>query len=447
LESWAENDRREGNAEVQLRAGFVRVDITPADLFPMGGYMERTGSAVGTHDRLAARAVALSVGDTTAVLVALDLLCVSSAWVRKLKEAATRRLGIAGENVLVAATHTHSGPAVFFPASMRTAPVVRYEEDLLERCVDLVEQACASAKPSRMLVARVKSEGVFANRRDPHEPANDLVTVVRIESLEGIVMGHVVSVPSHPTVMGPSNLDYSADLFGACAAELEKVFEGSASMIFCGAAADASTRLTRREQTWAELDRLGVELAGQVASASRSARPARVDPVCGKTAVLALPFRKIPGEDTAQAEYERALKEAEPSADANGGSAGHARIARSRVEGAAAQLLLSRIGGWEPLFGADAAEVEVQVIRIGDIITCGLPGEFFGMRGRELERAAEPGFGFVAGYANGYWGYAVPPEEAARGGYEALMSPLEPSDEARIVDAAHALIHEIQHEN
>jgi hypothetical protein len=118
------------------------------------------------------------------------------------------------------------------------------------------------------------------------------------------------------------------------------------------------------------------------------------------------------------------------------------RLLEAKVEGAAAQLLVSRLGGWQNLFGAAEADLELQVIRVGDIIFCGLPGEFFGKRGLELSRAARPKFGFVIGYANGYWGYIVPPKEARKGGYEAMMSPLSPKDEPKIVRCMKTLMKE-----
>ena len=392
------------------------------------------------HDPLFARAAAFRTGGVAAILIVLDVLCVSRDWSEKFKGAISKEIGLPKENVLVAATHTHSGPAVFFPAAGEAGPIDRCEDALLGRCAEAVRKAYATAEPARMRAARISSEGIAANRRDPSCPTDSALSVVRVEGRRGAVKGHLVSLSCHPTVMGPSNLRYSADLFGVAASRTEKRFRNSVCMMFNGTSADASTRFVRANQTWAELDRLGRKLAGQILAASRSSEPVAAGPISGKTVAITFPFRKVPDTERAQKEYDEALRKARVDPE----GAASARLHRSLVEGAAARLLLSRIGGWQPLFGTSAAEVELQVIRIGDIIVCGLPGEFFARIGRELRKAALPKFGLIAGYAGGYWGYFVPPKEAQRGGYEAAVAPLEPESEPEIVRAALTLIREIK---
>ena len=153
-------------------------------------------------------------------------------------------------------------------------------------------------------------------------------------------------------------------------------------------------------------------------------------------------FSKIPDPATAQEDYDRAFEKAQAASD----DWPRERLARSLVEGATANLLLSRIGGWQTIFGAASAKMELQVIRIGDFVVCGLPGEFFSIRESELREAALPKFGMLAGYSNGYWGYLVPPEEAAKGGYETMMAPVDSEKELEIVNAAKTLIRRVSQE-
>jgi hypothetical protein len=429
---------------IQLQVGFGRIDITPSGSLPMGGYIERTGMSAGVHDPLFAKAVAFRHGKTSAVLISLDLLHVSNEWTRKLRKEILRVIGVPRKNVLVAATHTHSGPAVFTPADGRAKEIVRYEERLLKDCVKAARKAFASAEPSLMRAGSIVSKGVALNRRDSAEPFDDRLAVVRVEEVSGKVKGHLASFSCHPTVMPPSNVRYSADLFGASAGEVEKTFSGSTCIMFNGAGGDSSTRFTRRRQTWAELERLGKKLARQIIEAGRSSEPAGAGPIRAKTAVLTVPFRKIPPPEQSQQEYERALQRFSDAAAKTDGADTALLVARALVDGAAGRLLISRVGGWEPVFGARAATVELQVLRIGDVIICGLPGEFFGRRGTALAKAAAPRFGLVAGCANGFWGYVVPPREASQGGYELIMAPMRPSDEPKIIREATALIREIK---
>lgn len=407
----------------------------------MGGYIERAGPATGTHDPLSAKAVAFRRGETAAVLLAVDLLYVSHEWTLKLKSAVSRKIGAPPDNILIAATHTHSGPAAFSPMAGENERLATYEETLLKNCVEAAEEAYSSVEPSRLRVGSSVAEGVAGNRRDPNDATGGNISVVRVEGMRGKVKGHLVSFACHPTVMGPSNLEYSADLFGAAAARIEQEHDDSLCLMFNGLAGDISTRFVRREQTWAEVERLGGMLAERIIAASRALKPVDADAIRGENAVMQFPFREIPDPETAQKEYDKASKKAETADDA-----GNERLARSLVEGAAARVLLSRIGGWRSIFGTASAEMELQALRIGDVVVCGLPGEFFSKREPELRDTALPDFGFIIGYANGYWGYLVPPEEAAKGGYEAMMSPVDPEREPEIIQEAENVIRRVSRE-
>ncbi|MBI4832471.1 MAG: neutral/alkaline non-lysosomal ceramidase N-terminal domain-containing protein [Candidatus Lindowbacteria bacterium] len=426
-----------------LLVGFARVDITPAESLPMGGYIARKGVATGAHDPLYAKAVAFRYGETAAILLSLDILCVSAEWARHVRQMISEKLGLPAENILIAATHTHSGPGVFFPIRWRNEQFEKYEMRLAAACIESAEKSFVTAEPARVRIRSLRSTGIGSNRRHPLGDSFVNLSIIRIEGRSGKVKGHLVSFPCHPTVMPAENLQYSADLFGAGAGEVEKRFRGSLCMIFNGTAADISTRFTRWDQTWPEVARLGQHLASYILKGSRDAKPVREGPVSAIASSLRFAFREIIPVERAQKEFDEIRTRIEVSAarqdaDVNPFSS------KSLLEGASAQLALSQIGSWEPLFATYTANVEIAVIRIGSIIVCGLPGEFFMQRGIDLKRAASPKSVFIVGYANGYSGYFVPPTEIDFGGYEALMSPLEPKAEPEIIGAAKTLIHAVK---
>jgi hypothetical protein len=438
----SEKDSRVDNPQNEyMQIGLASADITPAELLPMGGYIARTDPATATHDPLYAKAVLFRSGNAAALLLVVDVLYVSHEWAGKLKTDIAREIGLPPKHILMAATHTHSGPAVFSPLAGRTESMQRYEDDLVATCLEIAGKASSSAVPSRMRVWSGPLEEVAANRRDPHAEAHSLLSVVCIETPHGEVRGFLASFSCHPTVMGSSNLLYSADLFGASAAAVKEKFPESLCLMISGTSADMSTRFIRREQTWAEVDRLGGILGKQITDACNSSAFVDGSRIVGMSETLKFPYREIPSPESARREYQEAVAAFDNNAD--GADTAEALLARAALDGAQAQLLLSRIGGWELLFGAETAELEVQVIRVGDIIFCALPGEFFAVRGRELVEMARPCFGFVVGYANGYCGYLVPPGEANRGGYEMMMSPLDSESEQEIIRTAQNLISRI----
>src|SRR5215471_7523075 len=61
-------------AEIQLKAGVARVEITPSSFMQMYGYANRKcGPANGTHDPLFAKALVLEAGDSRIAIVTMDL--------------------------------------------------------------------------------------------------------------------------------------------------------------------------------------------------------------------------------------------------------------------------------------------------------------------------------------------------------------------------------------
>jgi hypothetical protein len=89
-----------------LKAGVAIVDITPPAGLAMAGFGARTEPALGAHDALTARA--LAVGDTA--IVVADVLGIHET----MSLAIRRRCCLPDDNVIVAAVHNHGGPASMF---------------------------------------------------------------------------------------------------------------------------------------------------------------------------------------------------------------------------------------------------------------------------------------------------------------------------------------------
>ena len=96
---------------LHLKAGAARVEITPAKGVPLAGYGNRLGrGATGMHDRLYTRALALSDGEQTVILIANDLLAITNHLYEAVFEKISSQVPIRPESLMIAASHTHSGP-------------------------------------------------------------------------------------------------------------------------------------------------------------------------------------------------------------------------------------------------------------------------------------------------------------------------------------------------
>ena len=70
----------------------------------------------------------------------------------------------------------------------------------------------------------------------------------------------------------------------------------------------------------------------------------------------------------------------------------------------------------------ETTEVEVQVVRIGDLAVVGLPGEIFVEFAFDIKRQSQIPYTIVSNLSNGNFGYIVTKEALKNGGYETLIT-------------------------
>lgn len=170
-----------------------------------------------------ARALVLSQPGFSVALVSVDVLLVPAALRRKVEA----RLGDLGlDAVLVAATHTHSGPGGFWDDALGsrfgTGPYVPALEDALaDRIADAVRAAAASRAPATVSVAGSRREDLVRNR-DGGARGGQLLAI-RVERPGGEVLGQVVVFPAHATTRANRDRLLSGDWPGTLARELPGV--------------------------------------------------------------------------------------------------------------------------------------------------------------------------------------------------------------------------------
>ncbi len=106
-----------------LRAGVGKADITPRTGYVLGGWTRGDRLGHGVHTRLHSRALVLERDGRKVALVQTDLFMSAGGMVKQIGDALAAR-GFSERNILISATHTHSGPGGFanFPTLNTTAP-------------------------------------------------------------------------------------------------------------------------------------------------------------------------------------------------------------------------------------------------------------------------------------------------------------------------------------
>jgi neutral ceramidase len=251
-----------GSAEAApLKAGVGHSDLTPPTGFATFGYVRDDAIARGQHTRLFARAVVLREGTSKLAIVTTDLGGTPGGL---LFEVASRvaRLGFSERNIIISASHTHSGPAGFstFQADNFVAPTAgdlthfkragdpRLYGFLIDRVVLAIARANANLGPARLGWGSTTLAGITDNRsleahlanygydlpygtgrvsEDPHgylgtiDPQVDVLRVDRVRRHRSVPLGGWLDFADHGTVNPYQFGVYNADHTGVAS----RVFE------------------------------------------------------------------------------------------------------------------------------------------------------------------------------------------------------------------------------
>lgn len=409
-----------------FESGVGTADITPPIGTPMAGNFRDDYNARGVHTPLAARCLVVRQGGSAVALLVADLLTVPDALVRRVRERLQSQCGLQPEQVLVAATHTHSGPAVEALAGpdLSAALIERLVPALSAAC----EQACRACRPSRLWSAATTSTALCYNRRLRLRDGRTVMNWTRpaVEAVAGelgpidprigvLFAGGELLRPDavlanaalHPAVLAGDNWWFNADWPGYYAAAVRQVFGPDTVGLFLQGAEGNINHIDYADplqgRGFKEAQRIGQAVGLAVAAARREARPV-AGPLAWSSRVVSLPPRRIGAAQLAAAR--RVVEHSRQSGRPPGG----------QVDGipevlfAADQIVLAE--------RTEPYSAEIQVFRIGDVAVVGLPGEFFVEYGLELQRLSPARLTLVAGLANGSLGYVPTPAAFEEGGYE-----------------------------
>lgn len=433
----------------EFRVGAARVDITPRDGTPLGGYYRFRGSA-GVLDPLYSKAIVMEKDGVHAAVVLLDL----SGTVRPVVEAARRAVqeqcGIEGDHVMISGTHTHTGPQQPRGSLMdditkvNSASGVAYISALPGLIAESVEKAKARLAPATASAAIGRAEGISFNRRVLREgqaeaiwqpkkllatdrPAGPVdpevgVLVFQGAGAEGRPLASLLNFAMHPTSVG-GGVRISADYPGVFTRLVSERHGPGMISVFangcCGNINHGDYITGKRRST--------LELGTALADAVDAAWP-RLKPL-GDCAPRVL---------STQVTLERRAVSDEQAARARD------TVSRMMTENLGTVPMAEAVCIMETL---DKQKVpltaEVQVIALGDeLAVVSLPGEVFVELGLALKKASPFRHTFIAELANGSIGYIPNREAWPQGNYEVVSARCAPGSGERLVEAALRLLKE-----
>lgn len=420
-----------------LMAGAGQMDITPQESVALTGYIFRENKSAGMLDPIYARAVYLHDGNEQILLFSCDLLGLNRDFVSRLREGIEAAVGLPGRNILLACTHTHSGPATLFLWECGGVES-GYLEWLYDCLLELARQVFHQRIPVRVGVGKGHLASVSENRRPAGGPIDPDVTVFCLKKLSGEKLAVLVNFACHPTCLQYRNLLISGDYPGYAMRMIHRM-TGAIPLFFNGAC--GNVRPIQRNSVEA-VQATGVPLATVVLSILQDLKDVPSPWLFAAREDLYAPFMQLPSEEeVARARFDRSR----PLFYVPHRTAAMDRKIERVVEGWRRSMLENLRQNRLPA----GIPAEVQVLRIGPVAWVGIPGELFVELGLEIKQNSGLENIFLSCYTNDDIGYIPTREAYEQGGYEVEESyilhnypaVLSPEVGEKIRDTAVRLIH------
>ena len=435
----------------EVKAGRAAVKITPPAGIPMAGYYS-TRLAEGVHDDLWAKALVLESGTVRVALVACDLVNIPSgisAAARKQAEAAT---GIPAANIILSATHSHTGPLL----GGRTVDSIKgparktldaYRLALPGKIAEAIHTAAAGTVPARLSVGTGHEESVSFYRRflmkdgtvrtnpgkrnpqvvQPMGQIDPDVQVVWVESASGKPMLAYLNHALHLDTVG--GLRISADFPYTIAKLLGKIHGQELLTLFTNGAAGNINHIdvtsAEPQKGLGEAKKIGTVLAGEVLKTLARMKPVPDGALLAtsETVELAIPAYKAGEVDKARLVASRFDRPDSP---------GTVALAE------AFRILDTTERKEKPL------EAEVQVVALGKTLAwVGLPGEIFVELGQAVKKASPFATTVIVELSAGHIGYVPSKKAFEEGGYEVVSARMSPGGGERLAETAIRLLNEL----
>ncbi|MBA7506130.1 hypothetical protein ES706_04810 [subsurface metagenome] len=404
--------------QASLRGGCSKVNITPPLGIPLIGSYGKPSDDI--LDELYAKALVLNDGSTTIAIVSTDLLYTPLEEITNpVREIIKEKIGIPAQNILVCATHTHSGPEVFRRSKLAPGKEVQaddidqfYLRSLIRKIAGSVFIAYQNMQEVKIGAAKGILPEIIYNRRPrkadgsvemaftlPREitatkkietdadgsvkvtftlpddkelefgPVDPEVCVFRAEDMDGGIVGSVVNFGCHPVSIYPHlSTAVSAD-YPAYTTKVVEKMEGGICLFALG-------------------------LAGNIVPIQRGVEPRkRIGKAIGGEALRRLQFVATTGDVTLKA----LKKEIRFPIKTNSSSDKPGDVDETNY-----------------------ITTEIQVLRLGDIYILGLPGEILVEVGLEIKRRAGVEKLFVISLSNDTIGYVCHSQAYEEGGYESV---------------------------
>ncbi|MCM8818224.1 MAG: neutral/alkaline non-lysosomal ceramidase N-terminal domain-containing protein [Candidatus Omnitrophica bacterium] len=397
------------------KIGAGKIDITPPVGYLLFGHSDRKYPSKKIHDPLYLKCLSISNNKNRIFIITSDLIGFTPEFSNSLKKEIYEKLKIKPSNILLTASHTHTGP------SIGANSIPDYISLLKKKIIGLLIHCINDEEEGIIKFGKGKVNIGIVNRRKKTEdgvkmlpnfdgPIDEELSVIKIERKDKSTKAIFFNYSCHPTVLSTNIYEISADYPGAAQREIENFYKGSIAMFTNGCCGDVRPAIIDEETgkfkggSFEDIERMGKILFGKVIEVSEKAEEIKENQLEGISDFFHFKLEKklIPKNEK---EFEKNCKYYEEKYKIE--------IPKNWIE-----IMKNKLRKKEKF--KESTKGELQLIKIGEICVLGIPGEVMVEIGLKIKGLSKKEKIIICGYSNGIVSYIPTSNAIEEGGYEAI---------------------------
>lgn len=386
-----------------IKIGWSKRQITPNENVYLNGYRPIRKST-GVHDDLYVKTFYFQSTASSILLVVFDLVAVDKNFTQLIKNEINQKLDTEIK-IIVAATHTHSG----VEGTLKTNEGVlkgledvfgernsEYVDYLIRQTVVSALESCKNIQKCQLKKVETSVPEVTSNRNEKDGFTDDTLWAIEFQNRTG-EKALIWHYSCHPTVLNKRNKLISKDFPYA----VEEMMDHYTVCLYLnGSAGDLSTRFTRRESSFKQVDLFGKIIREKITKELQ------------KTAYIPLEKIRLNNYTVSLKTKAKLKNKTIKSEDVSETSK---KLQQSYIEGQqTSKQVISNVKDKEYL------ELPIQIFQLNHTVFVTFPGEIFSslLQSKFHHKNIK-----ILGYANGYYLYLPDKSAYSNNYYEALSSP------------------------
>ncbi|MGN6494983.1 MAG: neutral/alkaline non-lysosomal ceramidase N-terminal domain-containing protein [Agriterribacter sp.] len=299
-----------------VSVGVARMDITPYGPIRLSGYLRydaRINESEGVLQQLWAKAIAFgNDAQNPSILITVDLAGIQSHMVRAIGNNIAKKRKFNPDNLVICASHTHSGPDMgnshnmyfepLLPAD-QLARIALYLDSLAIKLEQVALQALDNRQPSLLswgqgtvgfaLNRRVITNGKWTGHgKVPDGPVDHTLPLLRITDTNGKLKAIFVSYACHGTTLFADINKTHGDWIGEAQRIMEERHPGIIAMVAQGCGGDSDPNLRGKLE---HATQHGTSIANEADRLLSTPLKPLTAPPSVKVKTVQLPFDHVPG--------------------------------------------------------------------------------------------------------------------------------------------------------